>query len=40
MLQLFRLKPMIGNKEQMPDGRFQHGDCLRLIKVTLEGGDS
>lgn len=40
MLQLFCLKPMIGNIEQMPDCRFQQSDCLRLIKVISDGGDS
>lgn len=36
MLQLFRLEPVIGNKEQMPDCSFQQSDCLHLIKVISD----
>lgn len=36
MPQLFRSKPTAGNKEQMPDCRFQQSDCLRPIKVISD----
>lgn len=36
MPQLFCSKPTMGNKEQMPDCRFQQSDCLHLIKVISD----
>lgn len=36
MPQLFRSEPTTGNKEQMPDCRFQQSDCLHLIKVISD----